>query len=166
VQLEAGASVEGYGQSVSSADHENSDNIEKSPIFAPVIVELDIVRGIFPVLFNVTGVAETAGPPTTPFPKFTLVGDTLSAGVGIIDSPRMFIDCGLPAASSENVMTAVLDPVVTGENRTVTVQLPPAATVPTHVSLFEKLRAIHPGQCDAGDIEWRRAGISNHECLG
>src|SRR5262249_25290643 len=76
-------------------------------------------------LVNVTVLAELVAPTTTE-PKFKLLEDTVT---GKLPLPLRFTVCGLVSAESVNVSRPVAEPRAAGVKVTLTVHVPPAATL-------------------------------------
>jgi hypothetical protein len=95
----------------------------------------------FPVLFRVTVCAALAVP-TFWLLKVRLVAVT--PAVGALPVPVRLTVCGLPVALSAMLTEAVRIKGAVGENVTLIVQLPPAATELPHVLVCPKSPALVP----------------------
>lgn len=107
---------------------------EKSPEFAPVNVKAERLRSA-PLMFDKVMVSGELGTSTGWFPKLRLPGERLipapsfgpALSLAFVPVPERGTDCGLLLALSIKVTTAVIDPILIGENWTVTMHSPPAA---------------------------------------
>jgi len=80
--------------------------------------------------------------PTRCDPKFTVVGDSVTAGA--VPVPLSAMDCGLPPASSVIWAFAARTPVAVGENVTVIVHVAFTASVPGQSFVWAKSPAFAP----------------------
>src|SRR6516225_2557195 len=94
----------------------------KSATSAPVIAMPVTVKGVVPTLVSVTNWAGLVAPMPTA-PKYRLVGESCA----VVPTPARLTFCGLPAALSVTLSTAVRVPDAVGSKSTLMLQLDPAA---------------------------------------
>jgi hypothetical protein len=112
----------------------------KSVLFTPATTMLVMVKGPLPLLVSVT-LLKLLVVPMSRVVKVSEVGDTVTAEMPV---PLRLTVCGLPAALSVIVTSPVLGPSAVGVNRTLMVQLEPAARVAPQVVVREKSLALAP----------------------
>ena len=113
----------------------------KSPVFAPVKATLLMLRAALPVFVSVTGCTPLVVPRVW-LSKIRLVTVRLTAGP--LPVPVRFKLCGLRAALSVIVNTALRVPGAEGVNVTLIAQLAPAATELPHVLVWVKSPGLVP----------------------
>ena len=117
----------------------------KSPGFAPPMAIPAMLSDVVPLLVTVTLLAALV----VPIRRVAKVSDTGETVTAEIPVPVRATVWGLPAALSATASTADLAPRANGVNRTLTVQLEPAARLVPHVVVREKSPALAP----ASEIE-------------
>src|SRR5450631_932274 len=113
---------------------------ENCPGLAPVIVGLERASVAAPVFFTVTDCARLAVPCVT-LPKPSECGETVNGAVAPV--PVRATAC-VPPLLVFTSRIAFLTPVDVGLNLTLTVQLPPTATVAPQVVVFENWPGLVP----------------------
>lgn len=107
----------------------------------PVNVAPLMESGAFPVLFNAKVCAALVDPTDVP-EKVRLPGEKLTTGP--VPVPDKLTIWGLPVAVSEIVTAAARVPVTVGENTTLILQLPPAASEVPQVFVWPKSPLFAP----------------------
>jgi hypothetical protein len=106
---------------------------EKSPLSAPAMATLEIVKPALPLFDKVTDMVGPGVPTSCPA-KLRLPGDRLTAGA--IPVPKVLTDCvlpGTPPLLSVMVSVPLIEPVNVGVKVTLIEQLSPTATAAPQV---------------------------------